>query len=268
MGAATAGPEPSICKRRRIGLLEACLVLSMIALLSQLFPDIRRAWREWPTPGRQTPGHVVIESPNARYEIPYLIYLPSDYASRQRWPLLLYLHGAGTRGDDLGRVRKCGPSLHIAHQGHLPMIVLSPQCPKDQYWDSQQLLALLDQIESKFSVDRDRVYVAGFSMGGSGTWELATAAPDRFAGIVPVAGGWPVESASALKSLPIWAFHGEEDKTVSVEGSTKIVEAIKQAGGKPKLTIFPKTGHGIDKQVFSRTDVYDWLLRQKRRAVN
>ena len=88
----------------------------------------------------------------------------------------------------------------------------------------------------------------------------------RFAAIVPAAGGGDVESASALAGLPIWAFHGTDDKTVPVKGSTEIVEAIRNAGGKPKLTIFPKTGHGIGNQVFSRTDVYDWLLRQKRSA--
>ena len=264
MGAATADPEPMICKRRRIGMLEACLVLSMIALLAQLFPEIRRAWHEWPVAGRLTPGHTNIALRDLTCEIRYMVYLPLGYSSKKRWPLLLYLHGSGERGDDLDRVSKCGPNFHIGRGYGLPLIVVSPQCPKPQSWDTEQLLALLDQVESRFSVDRERVYVAGFSMGGYGTWELASAAPKRFAAIVPVAGGGRIETSSELANLPIWAFHGDEDKTVPIEGTTKIIEAIQTAGGKPKLTIFPKTGHGIGNQVFSRTDVYDWLLRQRR----
>ena len=268
MNVTVADPEPIISKRRRIGLLEACLVISMIALLAQLFPDIHRAWREWPVAGRLTPGHVNIGLHDVTVEIRYMVYLSVDYPSKKQWPLLLYLHGSGERGDDLGRLGQCGPSLHIGRGYGLPLIVVSPQCRKNQRWNSEELLALLDQIESRFSVDRDRIYVAGFSMGGYGAWELASAAPERFAAIVPVAGGGRTETSSELVNLPIWAFHGEEDKTVPVQGSTKIVEAIKQVGGKPKLTIFPKTGHHIDSQVFSRTDVYDWLLRQKRRAAD
>jgi predicted peptidase len=269
MNNAPSSAARAVLKKKRGGALEICLLLAVSALLVQLFPNFLRIWREWPTPGYQTPGCAALKTENGiPYEMRYLLYLPQNYSSETKWPLLLYLHGSGERGYDLDRVKLCGPNPLLARGLNLPMMILVPQCRPEQSWNIEQLSAFLDQMESKFSIDRDRVYVAGFSMGGNGAWQLASGASERFAGIVPVAGDGSVGNASALVNLPIWAFHGEEDKTVPAQGSTKIVEAIKQAGGQPKLTIFPKTGHHIDSQVFSRTDVYDWLLKQKRRAAD
>jgi poly(3-hydroxybutyrate) depolymerase len=265
MSLASATPASSVREKRRIDWLEICLGLTLLTLLAQVSPDILRVWREWPTPGRQTPGHAVLKTPDAiRYETKYLLYLPQAYASKKSWPLLLYLHGAGERGEDPSQLERQGPCHYISQGYGLPLIVLAPQCPKDQCWNSEQLLALLDCAEVEFNVDKDRVYVGGFSMGGRGTWELAAAAPDRFAAILPVAGTGNVEDAEKLKNLPLWAFHGDQDQIVPFQGSTEIIKAIKAHGGRPKLTVFEHTGHGIGNHVFSRTDVYQWLLRHKR----
>src|SRR6185312_8308672 len=119
----------------------------------------------------------------------YLIYQPADYDKQDKWPLLLFLHGAGERGDDLELVKKHGPPKLAAEGKDFPFIVVSPQCPKDRWWEPIELVALLDDIGSKYKVDADRIYVTGLSMGGFGTWRLAFYAPDRFAAIAPICGG-------------------------------------------------------------------------------
>ena len=121
----------------------------------------------------------------------YLLYLPADYDKQDAWPLLLFLHGAGERGDDLELVKKHGPPKLIEQGKPFPFIVVSPQCPKDGSWSTRplELTALLDDIAAKYKVDRDRVYLSGLSMGGFGTWLLAGYAPERFAAILPICGG-------------------------------------------------------------------------------
>jgi predicted peptidase len=253
-------------RRLRFGWLELCLALSLVGLVVQLWPDVARLWREWPRPGRQTPARAEFILPDGRRtEVQYFIYLPQDYSSSRRWPLLLFLHGSGERGDDLEAVLRPSPPALLARGKNLPMIVVSPQCRVNASWDSRQLLALLDHLEKDFSVDRDRVYVAGYSMGGFGTWELAGAAPERFAAIVPVAGGGDVAHAGKLARLPVWAFHGAKDQTVPLAASKEMVEAIQTAGGNARLTIYEDRSHDTCDVTFSRDDLYDWLLRQRRR---
>jgi predicted peptidase len=260
--------ENSTCEgrpERKWGWLEVALILSIIALVVQLLPDIARAWREWPWGGWQTPGRAVVEiEQGGAWEVSYLVYLPREYSSRKQWPLLLYLHGSGERGDDLQRLRRNGPPALIDNGRHLPLVVVSPQCPKDMHWDSAQLLALLDKLEEKFSIDPARIYVTGYSMGGWGVWNLANAAPERFAAIVPVAGSAEGAQPERLLHLPIWAFHGAEDCTVPPGSCQNIVEAIRNLGGNARLTLYENQGHNIGNATFPRDDLWQWLLEQRR----
>jgi predicted peptidase len=255
-------------RRRHFGRLEICLVLSFVALLAQLFgPEFLRFWREWPRPGHQTVGRAVIPTVDGRQtELRYLVYLPTTYSSRERFPLLLFLHGSGQRGDDLDLVEKYGPPALVASGKSLPFIVVSPQCPANATWDSGPLLAILDTLQQKFFVDPDRIYVAGFSMGGTATWDLVAAAPERFAAAVPVAGVGDPNYAQRLTKLPIWAFHGALDTGVPLKSSQQMVAEINAAGGNARLTVLENEGHSICDSSFRREGLWSWLLEQRRRS--
>jgi predicted peptidase len=195
-------------------------------------------------------------------ELNYLLYLPKDYAKskRERFPLLLFLHGSGERGSDLNKVKVHGPPKLIAHGQDFPFIIVSPQCPDRGWWDADTLLALLDSIEKKYRVDKDREYSTGLSMGGFGTWALAAAAPDRFAAIVPISGAGDPADASKLKNVPIWAFHGAKDPTVPIQGDQEMVDAVKAAGGNIQFTIYPDGEHDVWTRTYENPEVFTWLL--------
>lgn len=197
----------------------------------------------------------------------YLLYLPKDYGQKDSWPLLLFLHGAGERGHDLELVKKHGPPKLIQEGKDFPFIVVSPQCPKDHWWEPFELTVLLDDIVEKYHVDEDRVYLTGLSMGGFGTWALAAYSPDRFAALVPVCGGGdPILARHRQFShIPAWVFHGAKDPVVPVERSEEMVEALKKRGGNPKLTIYPEAEHDAWTETYANPQVYEWLLQQKRK---
>jgi predicted peptidase len=194
----------------------------------------------------------------------YLLYLPKDYEQQDSWPLLLFLHGAGERGDDLDLVKKHGPPMLIERGQEFPFIVVSPQCPTNRRWEPFELAALLDEIVEKHRVDQDRIYVTGLSMGGFGTWSLAAYQPDRFAALVPICGGGEPIMARLLRPIPTWVFHGAKDAVVPLERSTIMVEAMKKAGGDVKFTIYPEAGHDSWTDSYANPELYEWLLQQKR----
>ncbi|HTO94351.1 MAG TPA: PHB depolymerase family esterase, partial [Bacteroidota bacterium] len=122
-------------------------------------------------------------------QAPYLVYLPPDYGKDERaWPLVLFLHGAGERGTRVELVKRHGPPKLAAAGRQFPFILVSPQCPEDEYWSVPVLKALLDRILATYRVDRSRIYLTGLSMGGNGTWRMAMAYPDLFAAIAPICG--------------------------------------------------------------------------------
>jgi predicted peptidase len=196
----------------------------------------------------------------------YLLYLPKDYDQKDSWPLLLFLHGAGERGDDLNLVKKHGPPKLIEEGHEFPFIVVSPQCPRNRRWEPFELAALLDEIVEKHKVDQDRISVTGLSMGGFGTWSLAAFQPDRFAALVPICGGGEPIIARLFKPIPAWVFHGAKDTVVPLERSEKMVEAMKQAGGNIKFTVYPEAGHDSWTESYANPELYEWRLQQKRTA--
>ncbi|MBN1853306.1 MAG: prolyl oligopeptidase family serine peptidase [Pirellulales bacterium] len=194
----------------------------------------------------------------------YLLYLPEDYSSREAWPLILFLHGAGERGDNLDLVKKHGPPKLIEAGKEFPFIVVSPQCPKGRWWQPFELAAVIDEIVATYHVDQDQIYVTGLSMGGFGTWALAAYQPDRFAAIVPICGGGEPAMTRLYASVPAWVFHGAKDNVVPLERSEAMVEALRKAGGNVKFTVDPEAYHDSWTTAYDNPDLYTWLLEQKR----
>lgn len=199
----------------------------------------------------------------------YLLFLPKDYgASDHKWPVMLFLHGAGERGDDLPLVKMHGPPKLVEERPDFPFIVISPQCPKDHWWPGdvqQHLLAeLLDSVLTRFQADPQRVVVTGLSMGGFGSWTLTARHPNRFAAAVPICGGGDPDDAQKLKTQPFWVFHGAKDLGVPLKLSEDMVGAIQTAGGTAKLTVYPEAGHDSWTETYNNQAVYDWLLAQRR----
>ncbi len=214
---------------------------------------------------RQTSKRIDV---TVKVKMDYLLALPKDYDKKEAWPLVLFLHDSGERGADLELVKKHGPPKLIGEGRDFPFIVISPQCPKDVWWEPIELTALLDQIINRHNVDQDRIYVTGLSMGGFGTWRLAAFTPNRFAAIAPICGGGEKYWARRFAHLPTWAFHGAKDQGVLVERSQEMIDAMNENGGEPKLTIYPEAGHDAWTETYNNPAFYDWLLAQKRRPIN
>jgi len=206
----------------------------------------------------------------------YLLYLPQGYSAKatNRWPLMLFLHGAGERGKDLNKVAVHGPPKIVKSKPNFPFILVSPQCPDGETWSDEVLLSLLDDAIKKHKVDTNRVYLTGLSMGGYGTWSLGVKYPERFAAIAPVCGGGETirvllaskQKSAALKSLGVWAFHGAKDPVVKLEESERMVAALKKIGVKDvELTVYPEAQHDSWTETYSNEKLYEWFLKHERK---
>ncbi|MEW6511099.1 MAG: alpha/beta fold hydrolase [Bacteroidota bacterium] len=214
--------------------------------------------------GRQVPGQYS-GTVTTHVELQYLLYLPEGYAaSKHAWPLVLFLHGMGERGKDLNLVKRHGPPALADKGTQYPFILLSPQCPDDEFWSVPALKALLDDVERRHRVDPARVYVTGLSMGGNGTWRLAAAYPDHFAAIVPICGWGDTAAAAAMKDIPAWVFHGQKDPVVPVDRSNAIVRALRAVGADVRLTVYPEAGHDAWSETYRNQELFQWLMAQKR----
>lgn len=197
--------------------------------------------------------------------IHYWLYLPAQHDGKTKLPLLLFLHGAGERGDDLAVVKKHGPPKLCEAQADWQFITISPQCAKDKRWDAAVLGKLVDHVAAQTKADEKRLYVTGLSMGGSGTWALTAAQPQKFAAAVPMCGRGDAAAAEKIVALPIWIFHGEKDTGSPVALSQTMFDAVKAAGGdKIKLTIDPDAGHDCWTKAYADPALYRWLLEQKK----
>jgi predicted peptidase len=200
----------------------------------------------------------------------YLLYLPEDYGKdpQQKFPVILFLHGAGERGNDVSKVASHGPAKLLKGKTDLAVkdfIVISPQCAADRWWQPYEVFALLDKMMGELKqADADRVYLTGLSMGGFGTWEMATIAPDRFAAIAPICGGGNVLTAPKLHDMPIWVFHGDKDKIVPVQRSIEMVEALKKVGSNVRFTRYPEAGHDSWTETYNNPELYEWFLQHRR----
>jgi predicted peptidase len=228
----------------------------------------------------------------------YQVYVPADYVATKKWPVIAYLHGAGSQGND-GLLQTRGDlSDNIRrHRSSFPAIVVFPQAQVGRRWldlDMEELaIAELDKTIGEFHGDPKRVYLTGFSMGAGGAYRIAYRWPERFAAIVTISGFIETPPASMntpagmeadrranlfvgapdaftalavrIKDIPIWIFHGDADGTVPVDQSRKLIQALKNAGANVRYTEYPGANHGAASQkAYAESDMITWLLQQRR----
>jgi len=199
----------------------------------------------------------------------YYIYLPNNYnESNSNFPLVLFLHGAGERGDDLNMVEIHGIPKMINNGEEFPFITVAPQCPAFQWWSEpvyvKTLIKLIEEIINNYKIDTKRIYATGLSMGGYGTLAIAKERPDLFSAIIPVCGGMDTTGIRKLKNIPIWLFHGDADEVVPVENSKLIYEILKPLNPDIKITIYEAVNHNSWDITYSNKKIYEWLLDNKK----
>ncbi len=199
---------------------------------------------------------------------PYLVYLPNGYekSMSKEWPLIIYLHGSSCKGNNLDRLKKYGPPFYLDRGMQVDAIVISPQCPSNRNWTSGNWFeSFYKELTEKYHIDPSRVYLTGMSLGGFGTWDLASRYPEYFAAIMPLCGGGRPDMAQTIKDLPTWVFHGDKDRLVNVNRSVQMVNAMQELGSRPKFSVLKGQGHDIHK-VYSDEGVYEWLLSQHKQV--
>ncbi len=199
----------------------------------------------------------------------YLLHRPPEQAKGKRWPLIVFLHGAGERGSDTELLKLHGIPRVVEENPDFPFITIAPQCPEGSWWPMhiKELNALITQALLLYDVDPDRVYLTGISMGGYGVWNLATAYPDRFAAVAPICGGGDPDSVCAMRRVPVWAFHGERDNVVLIRESRKMVDALRECGGSVRFTIYPNAGHDSWTKTYQNPRLYEWFMSHRKGEV-
>ena len=214
----------------------------------------------------------------------YRIHIPANMDIKKQYPLVLFLHGAGERGNDNKRQLIHGAKDILDYsENNMPAIIIAPQCPAGEQWvnipwanlshtmpaepsDSMRLtIELLNKLTRELSVDEKRIYVTGLSMGGFGTWDIIQRYPDIFAAAIPICGGGDTSLAPKLIGIPLWAFHGGADMTVKTVRSQDMIAAIKKAGGNPKYTEYEGVTHDSWTRTYANQDVLKWLFSQKKK---
>jgi predicted peptidase len=218
----------------------------------------------------------------------YRLHVPKGYDASKKYPLVLFLHGAGGRGEDnLGQLvdaRGNDATKWAAEevQAKNPCFIVAPQCPANRKWvdmdwsapkgtmpkeptaELRMTMEVIRGIQKEYSIDPSRLYVTGLSMGGYGTWDLVCRHPELFAAAVPVCGGGDETQAERVKNLPIWCFHGANDKVVPTVRSRNMVEAIRTAGGDPKYTEYEGVGHDSWVKAYNEPDLHGWVFQQRK----
>jgi predicted peptidase len=201
-------------------------------------------------------------------EAKYVLFIPKDYDGKKAYPLIFFLHGAGETGTEGKKQAEVGIGKAIKEQADtFPFITVFPQSQK-RTWkadsdDGKRALAILDETEKEYKVDKKRVYLTGLSMGGFGTWSMAETFPEKWAAIVPICGGGDPKTAEKIKNIPCWIFHGDADNAVKVDRSRDMKKALETAGGKPIYTEYAGVGHNSWDKAYATKELYDWLLKQE-----
>ncbi len=199
----------------------------------------------------------------------YLLWLPADYTKEKNktYPLLIFLHGSGERGENLELVKRHGPPSFVENRPDFPFITVSPQCDEGAHWafKVEELQAMLEKLLTKYRIDTDRIYLTGLSMGGFGTWAWACSQPGQFAAIAPVCGGGYPYYTYELKNTPVWAFHGDSDDVIPVQKTVEMVEAVNANGGSARVTIYPGIGHDSWVNAYKEEELYKWMLSHSKK---
>lgn len=222
----------------------------------------------------------------------YQVFVPKQWTADEKWPVIFFLHGAGERGSDGVQQTKEGLPEILRSQLDFPAIVVMPQCARGTWWGEsameKQAFAALEQSMQSFNGDPNRLYLTGLSMGGYGTWAFGYKYPDKFAALVPVCGGvttrrtrlvapeWHPsskapenpyrETATGIGKVPVWAFHGDMDRSVPVAESRNLTEALKASGGNVRYTEYPGVPHNSWDRAYAESELIPWLLSQKKGA--
>jgi predicted peptidase len=206
----------------------------------------------------------------------YSIYVPPDYDASKAWPIILFLHGSGERGEDGLLQTEVGIGSAIRRNWRqVPAIVVMPQCPPNQIWVGpmgQMALKCVEAVSREYNCDHDRFYLTGLSLGGHGVWHLAAQMPDRLAAIVPICGFAELEESTGaaerlapkLVKLPIWCAHGDQDKAVPIAKAREMVEAVRKAGGHVIFKEHANMGHNVWDATYGDPALWRWLFAQKR----
>jgi poly(3-hydroxybutyrate) depolymerase/lysophospholipase L1-like esterase len=237
-----------------------------------------------------TAGRIdVRDADGVRMEFPYRWCAPQTPKEGQRYPLLVFLHGAGERGrDNQAQLRHLPEKWNsLEHRLAYPCYLLAVQCPRKRMWVEVEwsdpestamkaeptpvlaaVVRAMDQIIASEPVDQERVYLTGLSMGGFGSWDLAQRMPDRFAAVAPICGGGDERQASRLVPVPVWAYHGARDRVVSPARSRRMVAAIRRAGGSPLYTELEGVGHASWESAYAEGGVIRWMFRHALKKGN
>lgn len=259
-----------------VRLVSSVSVLAL-SLASGGLPAAAEAWQERFARDERQSGGATLR---------YRLFTPDPTPAGGKPPLVLFLHGAGERGDDNAAQLLHGVVEFHRRQAEHPCLVLVPQCPAGRKWvevdwgkgsgagtfpaePSEPLklaVAVVDDLVAAGRADPDRLYVTGLSMGGYGTWYAAALPGSRFAAAAPVCGGGDPMWAGRYAALPIWAFHGGADRTVPAGRSREMIEAIRAAGGAPRYTEYPGVGHDSWTRTYADDAFHAWLFAQRRPA--
>jgi len=215
-------------------------------------------------------SHVSLGQQKQKVKYDYLLYLPKDYAKKsKKYPLLIYLHGGSQKGNDLNKLKTYGLPYLINKGKHFDFIVVSPQCPNDKFWSTDNWFELLfEEISHQYNIDTNRVYCTGISMGGYGSYIVTMDFPDKFAAILPLCGGINDEDTTRvcnLSQIPIWTFHGTADDKIQISETERIVKSLKKCHGNIKFSRLKNEGHSIEYLYETKPQLYRWLLKQKKK---
>ena len=211
----------------------------------------------------------LFNEPNGQFDIGYYVFLPDDYSPEKKYPMIVFLHGAGERGngrDELEKIKRNALPKYASEGKKFPCILLCPQCPGRVVWNNIvfELKALIDKVAAEYNADMSRIAITGISMGGFGSWEMGLTFSNFFCAIAPVCSGGFSWRCSNLKNTPVWALHGDIDDIVPPRNSLEMVDSVNNNGGCAKLTLFHNVGHECYDNAYLETTVIDWLLSQKR----
>jgi predicted peptidase len=228
---------------------------------------------------RQPPAFKKLVHVHKRDSLPYGLLEPMNLVKGQKYPLVIFLHGASERGTDNDKHLKHIQILFNYNTfNKFPCYVFAPQCPRGEVWSQMMFgksfsttptrpmelaMQMIEKIAMQYPIDHTRIYITGVSMGGFGTWDLIARLPYRFAAAVPICGGGDPETAAKIKHIPIWAFHGAEDPTVPPESSRKMIHALQDLGALPGYSEFPGIAHSSWHQAYKEPHLMPWLWKQK-----
>jgi len=204
----------------------------------------------------------------------YLSYTPKEYNTDtlKKWPLIIYLHGGSRRGTDLIKLYADGIPDQLYRGREFPFIIIAPQCPEHIRWSTDNWFEnLYKEVNEKYRIDTNRVYLTGFSLGGAGTWYIAAKYPDKFASIAPMSGftshmDFIDNNIEMLINIPIWAFHGRIDIVVPFEETERIIKKLDGKNKDLKFSVEPEVGHWINWLVYPNQELYDWFLKYDKRS--